>query len=320
MAHIYIYSPAGAVRDKAGFKRGVKRLTSQGHQIEIDKDALTSHERFAGDDATRLQAIARAASSGADLTLITRGGYGLTRLLPQMNYKQIAKSIENGTHWMGYSDFTAFQAALFAKTGAATISGASLIADFGADTSKAEVDDITEACFDDVLLGQNEGAGWVMPKRTQADRALCEQYAAKPLSIKASSKNSAVLWGGNLSVLTSLVGTPYMPPIKGGVLWFEDTGESPFRIERMLTTWLHAGILAQQKAIVLGQFTESKLYPHDKGFGMATVTARLRSRLKIPVLTGLPFGHVPTKVMLPFGKPVRLLCDGGDAMLLWDEL
>jgi muramoyltetrapeptide carboxypeptidase len=315
MAHIYIYSPAGAVRDKAGFKRGVKRLESQGHQVEIDKDALTSHERFAGDDSVRLQAISRAASSGADLTLITRGGYGLTRILPQINYKPIAKSIASGTRWMGYSDFTAFQAALFVKTGAATISGASLIADFGVDTSKGEVDDITEACFDDVLLGQNEGAGWMLPKRSLADRVLCEQYAAKPLSIKASS-----LWGGNLSVLTSLIGTPYLPQVKGGVLWFEDTGESPFRIERMLTTWLHAGVLAQQKAIVLGQFTDAKLYPHDKGFSMATVVARLRSQLKIPVLTGLPFGHVPTKVMLPFGRPVRLLCDGADAMLLWDDL
>lgn len=319
MAHIYIYSPAGAVRDKAGFKRGIKRLASQGHQVEIDKDVLTSHERFAGDDAVRLQAIARAASSGADLTLITRGGYGLTRILPQINYKQIAKSIASGTHWMGYSDFTAFQAALFEKMGmdadAATISGASLIADFGVDTSKGEVDDITEACFDDVLLGQNEGAGWALPKRTQADRALCEQYALKPLSIKASS-----LWGGNLSVLTSLIGTPYLPAIKDGVLWFEDTGESPFRIERMLTQWLNAGILTQQKAIVLGQFTESKLYPHDRGFNMASVVARLRSQLKIPVLTGLPFGHVPTKVMLPFGTPVRMLCDGMDALLLWDAL
>jgi muramoyltetrapeptide carboxypeptidase len=324
MAHIYIYSPAGAVRDKAGFKRGVKRLTSQGHQVEVDKDALASHERFAGDDATRLQAISRAACSGADLTLITRGGYGLTRFLPQINYKQIAKSIASGTHWMGYSDFTAFQAALFAKmgmdAGAATISGASLIADFGVDTSKDIVDDITEACFDDVLLGQNEGAGWMLPKRSLADRALCEQYAAKPLSIKASSKDSAILWGGNLSVLTSLIGTPYLPQVKGGVLWFEDTGETPFRIERMLTQWLNTGILAQQRAIVLGQFTESKLYPHDKGFNMASVVARLRSQLKIPVLTGLPFGHVPTKVMLPFGAPVRLLCDGSDAMLLWDEL
>jgi muramoyltetrapeptide carboxypeptidase len=154
----------------------------------------------------------------------------------------------------------------------------------------------------------------MLPKRSLADRALCEQYAAKPLSIKASR-----LWGGNLSVLTSLIGTPYLPEVQGGVLWFEDTGESPYRIERMLTQWLHAGLLAQQKAIVLGQFTEAKLYPHDKGFTMASVVARLRSQLKIPVLTGLPFGHVPTKVMLPFGAPVRLLCDGSDAILLWDE-
>ncbi|MDI9333781.1 MAG: LD-carboxypeptidase [Cytophagales bacterium] len=315
MAHIYIYSPAGAVRDKAGFKRGVRRLESQGHQIEIDKDALTSHERFAGDDETRLQAISRAACSGADLTLITRGGYGLTRILPQINYKLVSQSIAKGTRWMGYSDFTAFQAALFAQTGASTIAGASLIADFGVATPKESVDEITEACFGDVLLGQNEGAGWTLPKRTQADRALYEQYAAKPLSIKASS-----LWGGNLSVLTSLIGTPYLPQVAGGVLWFEDTGESPFRIERMLTQWLNAGILARQKAIVLGQFTESKLYPHDRGFNFASVVARLRAQLKIPVLTHLPFGHVPTKVMLPFGAPARLLCDGSDALLLWDDL
>ena len=316
MAHIYIYSPAGAVRDKTGFKRGIQRLQTLGHEVEVDADALTSFERFAGTDATRLQAIARAAASGADLTMISRGGYGLTRLLPQLTNKSIvkviAKSIENGTRWMGYSDFTAFQAALFAKTGLATLAGTALLADFG---QTSEPDDITAACFEDVLLGQNEGAGWALPKRSLADRALSQQYALKPLSIKASS-----LWGGNLSVLTSLVGTPFLPTITGGVLWFEDTGESPFRIERMLTTWLHAGILAKQKAIVLGQFTESKLYPHDKGFNLATVVARLRSQLKIPVLTGLPFGHVPTKVMLPFGAPVRLLCDGADVMLLWEEL
>jgi muramoyltetrapeptide carboxypeptidase len=116
------------------------------------------------------------------------------------------------------------------------------------------------------------------------------------------------------------VGTPYLPAIQGGVLWFEDTGETPYRIERMLTTWLHAGILQKQKAILLGQFSESKLYPHDKGFNLPAVLAWLRSQLNIPVLTGLPFGHVPIKVMLPFGAPIRLLCDGADAILLWKEL
>jgi len=309
MAHIYIYSPSGAVRDKSGFKRGIKRLETLGHAVEIDKDALASHQRFAGDDETRLQAIARAACSKADLTLIARGGYGLTRLLPRINYKQIAKSIEGGTRWMGYSDFTAFQAALFAQTGAMTLSGASLIADFGV---TGEPDDIMQACFDDVLLGQNEGAGWSLGRM---DSGLRSMMAEKPLSIRATS-----LWGGNLSVLTSLIGTRYLPQVRGGVLFFEDTGESPFRVERMLTQWLHAGILAQQKALVLGQFTESKLYPHDRGFKLTTVASWLRSQLKIPVLLGLPFGHVPTKVMLPFGKPIRLLADGQDAMLLWDEI
>lgn len=318
MAHIYIYSPAGAVRDKAGFKRGIKRLQALGHEVEIDKDALSSYQRFAGDDDVRLQAIARAADCGADLTLISRGGYGLTRLLDRIDYKHITQSIEQGTRWMGFSDFTALQAALVAKTGASTLGGAALIADFGVDSTNrasGEPDDIMAACFDDVLLDQNEGAGWSLPKRMQADRALYEQYATKPLSIKAST-----LWGGNLSVLTSLIGTPHMPKITGGVLWFEDTGETPFRIERMLTQWQGTGILAKQKAIVLGQFSESKLYPHDKGFNLASVVARLRNELKIPVLTGLPFGHVPTKLMLPFGAPVRLLCDGADALMLWDEL
>jgi muramoyltetrapeptide carboxypeptidase len=311
MAHIYIYSPAGAIRDKKGFQRGVKWLTSQGHEVEIDPDALTSFERFAGPDEVRLQAIARAASSGADLTLVTRGGYGLTRLLPRINYKQIQKSIENGTRWMGYSDFSCLQAALYQDQAAPSLSGAALVPDFG----PAHIDDITQACFEDVLLGQNEGAGWALPRRSRSDREIAAKYEAKPLHI-----NKALLWGGNLCVLSSLIGTPFMPAIQGGVLWLEDTGESPYQIERMLTTWLHAGILGRQKALLLGQFTESKLFPHDRGFTLSTVVARLRNQLKIPVLTGLPFGHVPTKVMLPFGQSVRLLCDGSDAMLLWDNL
>ena len=93
MSHIYIYSPSSAVRDKAAFKRGVARLKTLGHEVEIDEAALTSHMRFAGDDATRLEAIGRAAASGADVALISRGGYGLTRLLPALPGKAIAKAV-----------------------------------------------------------------------------------------------------------------------------------------------------------------------------------------------------------------------------------
>ena len=101
MAHIYIYSPSGAVRDKQAFKRGIQRLTKLGHSVEVDADALTSSMRFAGDDLTRLAAIHRAASSGADVALISRGGYGLTRIIPGIDYKKVAKAVQKGTHFVG---------------------------------------------------------------------------------------------------------------------------------------------------------------------------------------------------------------------------
>ena len=95
MAHIYIFSPSSAVRDKAAFRRGLKRLKAQGHEVEVDEAALASHMRFAGDDETRLAAIGRAAASGADVALISRGGYGLTRLLPALPYADITQAIED---------------------------------------------------------------------------------------------------------------------------------------------------------------------------------------------------------------------------------
>src|SRR3990167_7387057 len=151
MSHIYIYSPSSAVRDKAAFKRGVNRLKTLGHEVEVDEAALTSHMRFAGDDATRLAAVARAAASGADVALISRGGYGLTRLLPELPYKQIAKAVEKGTRFVVLSDFTALQCALLAKTGATTWAGPALGEDFGCEGTP---DDIMEACFDDMVRSE----------------------------------------------------------------------------------------------------------------------------------------------------------------------
>ena len=105
-------------------------------------------------------------------------------------------------------------------------------------------------------------------------------------------------------MLASLVGTPYFPQVKGGVLFVEDVHEHPYRIERMLTQLLLAGVLAQQKAVVLGQFTNFKLAPHDKGYKLQSVVDWLRTQIKAPVLTNLPFGHVETKVLLPVGATV----------------
>ncbi|MBL8388603.1 MAG: LD-carboxypeptidase [Hydrogenophaga sp.] len=308
MSHIYIYSPSSAVRDKAAFRRGVKRLQQLGHEVEVDEAALASHMRFAGDDATRLAAIGRAAASGADIALISRGGYGLTRILPELPYKQLAKAVEKGTHFVGLSDFTALQSALLAKTGAVTWAGPALGEDFGAEAP----DDIMEACFDDLTGGMGEGTGWTLPKKDLPTLPEASSGEGAQLHLK-----SATLWGGNLSVLCSLVGTRWLPAIKGGALFLEDVNEHPYRIERQLTQLLHAGIIDRQKVVLLGSFNRFKTVPHDRGYKLQTVIDWLRSRTRTPVLTGLPFGHVPTKVLLPVGQKVELLVQGRDALMFW---
>ena len=323
MAHIYVYSPAGAVRDRAAFRRGIKQLQALGHEVEIDPDALSSWQRFAGDDATRLAAIGRAAASRADVTLISRGGYGLTRLLPHMPWRDLARSVERGTRWVGFSDFTVLQLGLLARTpGAVTWAGPALCEGFGAadvtDASEGHggattgggPDEIMLACFDDLVSGVGEGTGW----RLRAP----DVAALGPR--QGGLARHAPLWGGNLCMVTSLLATPWWPDIKGGVLFLEEVGEHPYRIERMLLQLLHAGVLARQKAIVLGDFSDYRLGPHDRGYTLAKVIEHLRAQLKIPVLTGLPFGHTPTKVLLPVGAHVDLLVEGREALLLWGHL
>ena len=118
-------------------------------------------------------------------------------------------------------------------------------------------------------------------------------------------------------ILAALVGTPWLPKVPGGILFIEDVNEHPYRVERMLTQLLHAGVLGQQKAIVFGHFTNYKPHPNDKGFKLRTVVDWLRGQVKAPVLTGLPFGHVATKVLLPVGAKVQLAVDGRDAFIVW---
>ena len=85
----------------------------------------------------------------------------------------------------------------------------------------------------------------------------------------------------------------------------------------MLSQLLHAGVLKQQKAIVLGQFTEYKLTAHDRGYKLLSVLDWLRQQIKVPVLTNLPYGHIATKVILPVGAKTDLLVQGRDALLFW---
>ncbi|MCY1528397.1 Murein tetrapeptide carboxypeptidase [compost metagenome] len=254
---------------------------------------MAVHQRFAGTDAQRLASLTRAAKQKLPIVMVTRGGYGLGRLLPSIDWKAMADS---GKRFVGMSDFTAFNLGLLAQTGAVSYTGATAVADFGG----KKVDDLTEALFGEVMRGELE----ILSFETQdADPVDCR----------------GILWGGNLAMLTSLVGTPYLPKVRGGILFLEDVAEHPYRIERMLIQLHQAGILGRQKAIVLGRFSDYKLAPHDKGYDLHEVVAWLRRTVKVPVVTGLPYGHVATKATLPIGQKVGLATERGLAHLVLDE-
>jgi muramoyltetrapeptide carboxypeptidase len=134
------------------------------------------------------------------------------------------------------------------------------------------------------------------------------------LRMSATGKASGMLWGGNLTVLAGLIGTPYLPGNKqtqGGILFLEDVNEHPYRIERMLMQLLDAGILANQSAILLGGFSAYRLYDNDRGYTLESAINAISKRLpdNIPVLTGLPFGHQADKLTLPVGAQANIQYD-----------
>jgi muramoyltetrapeptide carboxypeptidase len=115
----------------------------------------------------------------------------------------------------------------------------------------------------------------------------------------------------------SLLGTPHWPRIKGGILFLEDVNEHPYRIERCLLQLHQAGVLEAQKAVLLGAFSDWRESPLDRGYALGAAIAHLRSVTGTPILTGLPFGHVPTKVCLPVGTKVTLAVQGREVLLGW---
>ena len=303
MTSLTLFTPSGVLAKAVNLKRATKRLTKLGFEVSIDADALSKHQRFAGDDATRLAALHRVADAAPSVALATRGGYGLTRLLDQLDWNRIAKSVERGTRWVGYSDLTALQNGLIARhKGLSMWAGPLACDDFGRSEADGGVDEITQDCFTEAMSGALEAVGFRAP-------------TAEFDGLEARGR----LWGGNLTVLCSLLGTPHWPRIKGGILFLEDINEHPYRVERMLLQLQQAGVIDNQAAVLLGDFSGAAKSPLDRGYGIKDAVAMLRARTRTPVLTGLPFGHVRTKVCLPVGGTVELYVQGREAILGWQS-
>ena len=305
MTSLTLYTPAGVLAKAAPLRLAAKRLAGLGFEVSVDESALSKLQRFAGDDATRLAALHRVADAAPSIALATRGGYGFSRLLDQIDWPRIVRSIERGTRWVGHSDCTTLQLGLLAhvKPSAAAITWAGPLAcdDFGRDDAAGGVDEVTRDCFLEAMSGALEAIGF----RTEP--------GFDGLEVRGT------LWGGNLCMVNSLLGTKHFPRVKGGVLFLEDVNEHPYRIERNLLQLHQAGVLDAQKAIVLGEFSAWRKSPLDRGYGMKAMLAHLRSVTRTPILTGLPFGHVPTKVTLPVGARATLLVQGRDVLIGWEH-
>jgi muramoyltetrapeptide carboxypeptidase len=296
---LLLFSPAGVLRSALPLRRAAARLRALGFTVEIDAAASARMQRFAGDDDARLAALHRVATARPSVALATRGGYGLTRLLDRIDWKRIARSVASGTRWVGMSDMTSLQLGLLAHADGVTWAGPLACDDFGRSAAEGGVDDVTASCFVEAMSGALEAVGF----RTEP--------GFDGLEVRGP------LWGGNLTIVNSLLATPHWPRIRGGILFFEDVNEHPYRVERNLLQLQQAGVLGAQKAIVLGAISDFHKSPNDRGYSLAAMLARVRAATRTPVLTGLPFGHVPTKVTLPVGAKVRLVVDRRQAYIGW---
>jgi len=290
---IGLYAPAGFVTNPAAIDRAVHLLSELGHRVVVDPTCSTRWQRFSATDDERVAAVLRmAADPNVELAIAARGGYGWSRLLDRIDFAALAQARKL---WMGHSDFTAFQLAALAHAGMTTFAGPMAAYDFGAAIPSAFT---LDHCWG--LLGAT---------RYEIECALEGPDFA----------GEGTLWGGNLAMVAHLAGTPHMPRVDGGILFLEDIGEHPYRIERMLYQLHHAGLLVRQRAVLLGDFSDYELGPNDNGYDAAAMVAHVRARLDVPVYTGFPFGHCPEKLTLPVGGRCALSVRDGAARIVLSD-
>ncbi len=278
--NIGVVAPSGYAADPVAFARGLDHLRSLGHTVKDFSAGGIREQRFAASDAERIaQLHAAALDPDIEMVIALRGGYGLSRLLPSIDFNLLTRSVlEGGKRWVGHSDFTVVQLAMLATSGAGSFAGPMICDDF----SRIDLSEFTHQHF------------WQCV--TQDSCRIDVEAKGNPLA-----RIEGTLWGGNLTMLCHLIGTPWMPTVQGGILFIEDVNEHPYRVERMLLQLSHAGVLQQQRALVFGDFSGYKLTDYDNGYDFNQMLSYLRSRFELPILQGLPFGHMKDKLTLPVG-------------------
>jgi len=299
-ATLGIIAPASAPPDPKNIDRAIAALEKLKFKSKLAKNALKRHGFLAGSDRERAADLMRMFTDrNVDGILCVRGGYGTARLLPLLDYAAIKR---HPKVFVGYSDITSLHCAFLVKSNLISFHGPMLNSDF----AHEGMPDFTKQSFLRTLM------------RPEAPGDITTGYDGKVKTLRGGVTNGQLI-GGNLTLLCASLGTPWQPPFRGRIFFLEDLDEVPYRMDRMLTQLLNAGLLQQVAGIAIG-INKGCVDPKAKRTKEYRQTSEdvFRERLlplKIPVVMDLPFGHVPHNATLPVGAQVTLDATNGRLIL-----
>ncbi len=293
-----IVAPASAPTNAKSVDQYLTAFEKLGFKPRLAPNVRQRHGFLAGTDAERASDLMTMfCDREVKAIFCLRGGYGSARLLPLLDYHHIKK---HPKIFVGFSDITSLHCAFVNHAKLVCFHGPMLNAGLGDDVP---CDFLVKSLLRTIMEPAEAGS-------------ICENYPDTTVSILQGGVASGQLVGGNLSVLCTTLGTPYQPRFKNKILFFEDIGEEPYRLDRMLTHLLNAGVLQQVAGVAVG-------INHDCGDSKADTAKEFRQSmmdvladrltpLKVPVVVGLPFGHVPMNATLPLGVGATLDGEKGD--------
>lgn len=289
---IGIIAPASPPDDPTRTEKGIKYLESLGYRVEVGKHIHSSKGYLAGEDTERLEDLhTMFKNKDVKAIICLRGGYGSHRILDKINYKLIR---ENPKIFIGYSDITALQMAIYQKSKMVTFAGPMLATDFG-----GEINPYTEENFWKMITNSKKIGKVVNPEDEK-------------FYILNKGRGEGKLLGGNLSILTALAGTDYLPAFNDAIMLLEEIREAPYRVDRMLMHLKHSGAFKKLKGIILGRFVNC--YESDASKSTLTLNEVISDhlgQLKIPVIYNFKHGHIADSLTIPLGVKCKLNASRG---------
>lgn len=289
-----LINPASII-DAKDIEQVGQTLADLGLKVKLGRHVLDRYGYLAGTDRDRATDInTMFADKTVQAILTVRGGWGCNRILPLLDYKLIRA---HPKIIMGYSDITSLLLAIYAKSNLITFHGP-----VGTSTWNGfSLDYVQKILFN--------GEATTLQNPLKTDQVI-------PIQTITPGKAKGKLIGGNLSVLTAMIGSPYLPEWKNSILFLEEIGEEVYRIDRMLTQLKLAGILNQISGFIFGNCNKCDPEEPEKSLTLIQVLQDHIQPLKIPAWYGSAIGHIKDKFTLPIGVEVEIDASIGTVKML----